>query len=101
MRNGGKRRARPHSRRASDLCALAVEKLVDVGDHGRDFADDENVRAEVENFLRHVAIDAVDESDYGNNRSHADHDAQQRQRGAQLVRPQRLQRDADGFERWS
>ena len=48
-------------------------------------------------LLRHVAIDAADESDYGNHRSHANDHTEQGQCRAQLIGPKRLQRNADGF----
>ena len=57
---------------------LALEQLVDVGDHGRDFADDENIGAEIEDFLCNVSIDAIDERHYGDHRGHADDNSEQR-----------------------
>ena len=77
---------------------LAFEKLVNVGDDGSHFADDENISAQIEDLLRHVAVDSVDEGDHGDHGSHADHHAQQGQGRAKLVRPQRQERDADGFK---
>ena len=52
---------------------------------------------EVEDLLRYVAVDAVDERHHRDDRRHADHHTQQREHGAQLVRPQRQQGDADGL----
>src|ERR1035441_7607027 len=55
----------------------------------------EDVRAQMEDFFGHVAIDAVDERDHGNHRGNSDHHAEQGKRGAQFVRPQRQERDLD------
>ena len=49
---------------------------------GVDFADDEDVGAEIEYLLRDVAVDAVDERHHGNHRGYADHHAEQGQHGA-------------------
>jgi len=62
--------------------------LVDVGDDDGAAAYEKHVRAEVEHFLSHVAIQAVDDADHGDNRHDPYHDAQERQDAAELVRPQ-------------
>ncbi len=48
-------------------------------------------------LVGHVAVDSVDEGHHGNHRRHADDDAEQRQRRAQLVRPQGRAGRSDGF----
>ena len=76
---------------------FAFQKVVNIGDGRGDFEDNEHVGAESEDPLGNVPVDAVHEGDYRNHRRHADYDAEQSKRRAQLVCPKRLQRDADGF----
>ncbi len=64
---------------------------------GETLADDEDVRAEVEDLLGDIGVDSADESDHGDDRRDADDDAEQGEDGAQLVRPQRLQGKPDSF----
>ena len=82
---------------ANVFALLALQVLIHVGDHVRRLGDDEDVRAKIEDLLRHIAIDAVDERFHGNHRRHRDHHPQQGQHAAQLVGPQRLQSNPDGF----
>ena len=56
-----------------------------------------HVRAIPRELRRDVRIRPVHQRHHGNHRGHADHHAQQRQHRAQLVLPQRLQRELDGF----
>src|SRR5712671_4067190 len=79
------------------LALLAFEKLVDVGDDGTDFADDENVSAEIKYLLCHVSIDAVDKRNHSDDSRYANHHSKQGEDRPQFIRPQRLQSDADGF----
>ena len=46
---------------------LAFEIVVDIGDGRRNFKDDEDVRAQIEDLLGNVVVDA------GNKRNHRDH----------------------------
>src|SRR5579862_2306836 len=77
---------------------LAFQKLVNIGNDGCSLINDEHVGAEIEDFLRHVPIDTADKSDYSDHGCHADHDSKQREDRTQLIRPERLQRDADSLE---
>src|SRR5216117_1058310 len=52
------------------LAFLAFQELINIRDDRTDFADDENVGAEIENLLGYVAIDSVDERDNRNNHRH-------------------------------
>ena len=61
----------------------------------RNLEHDEDVGAEIEDFLRNVAVDAVDKGDDGDDGGDSDHHAEQSERGAQFVRPQRQERDLD------
>ena len=79
------------------LALFGEQEMLDVGLNGRHFRDDENVGTEVENFRGDVVLNAGDEGHHGNYGGDADHDAEQREHGAQLIRPQRAQRDSDGF----
>src|SRR5580658_7364278 len=79
------------------LALLSLQEVVHVGDGGRNFEDQENVRTQIEYLLGHVVVDTGDEGDDGDNGSHSDDDAEQRQHRAQLVHPQRLQSDSNGF----
>ena len=65
------------------------------------FGDDEDVRSQIEDLLGNVAVDAVDERHYGDDRGHANHHAQQREYGPQFVRPQRSQGDTDVLQQYS
>src|SRR6202044_618313 len=64
----------------------------------RHLGDDEDVGAQIENLMRHVIVDPGNESHHCDHGSNTDHHSEQRQHRAQLVRPQRLQRNANGFE---
>ena len=79
------------------FASFAFEQLVNIGDDRGMFVDDENIRPEIENFLSDIAVDPTDEGEYGNHGADADHYAQQSQRRAQLIRPQRSQCDSNGF----
>src|SRR5436853_7933086 len=79
------------------LALLAFEKLVDVGDDGTDFADDENVSAEIKDLLCHVSIDAVDKRNHSDDSRYANHHSKQGEDRHPFIRPQRLQGYAGGY----
>src|SRR5207244_12673656 len=83
--------------RGEVLALLTFQQLIDVRDHRADFADEEHVRPQIENLFRDIAIDPIHERHHRNYRSHADYYAKQRENGAQLIRPQGLQRNTNGF----
>jgi hypothetical protein len=80
------------------LALLRFHPLIEVGDHVRLLVHDEDISAKVEDLFRHVRVDAVHERDHGDHRRNADHHPEQRQDGAELVRPQRLQGDLGSFK---
>ena len=49
------------------------------------------------NSFRHVVVQAADKSDYGNHGGHANDHSEEGKCRAQLIGPQRLQRNANGF----
>ena len=55
------------------LAFLAFQELINIRDDRTDFADDENVGAEIENLLGYVAIDSVDKRYNGNYRRNSNH----------------------------
>src|SRR5437667_3749760 len=55
------------------LAFLAFQELINIRDDRTDFADDENVGAEIENLLGYVAIDSVDKRYNGNHRRNSNH----------------------------
>jgi len=69
------------------LALHAFHVLIEVGDDGRHLTDNENVRPQIEDLLRHIAVDAVDEGNDGDDRRDADDHAQQREDRAQLIGP--------------
>ena len=71
--------------------------MLDIGFDRGHFANNKNVCAQVENFLRYIILNAGNECNYGDHRGNSDHYAQKREHGAKLVRPQGPQRDANGF----
>src|SRR6185437_3482821 len=79
------------------LAFVLFQVLVNVGDHAAGFAHDKDVRAQAEDTLGHVAVDAAHEGDHGDYRRHPDHHPQQGEHGAQFVGPQGQQGDAHGL----
>jgi hypothetical protein len=79
------------------LALLRQQKMLRIGFDRRHLRDDEHVGAEIENFRGHVILNAGYESHHRDHGGDANHDAEQREHGAQLVRPQRTQRNANGF----
>ena len=61
------------------LALLAFEKLVDVGDDGTDFTDDENVSAQIKDLLCHVSIDAVDKGNHSDDGGYSNYHSEQGQ----------------------
>ena len=55
---------------------FALQVVIHVGDGGGNFEDEENIRAQVEDLLRHVIVDAGDEGDHSDHGSHSDHYAE-------------------------
>src|SRR5581483_11860177 len=80
------------------LALLPLEQLVHIGNHGRDFADDKNVSAEIEYFFGDIRVDPVHERDNRDDSSNPDNYTQQRQDRTKLVSPERLQSDSNGFD---
>ena len=79
------------------LAFFRRQEMIDIGLDRRHFADDEHVGAEVENLRRHVVLNPGNKRHHRNHGSNANHHAEQSEHGAQLVGPQRTQRDSDGF----
>ena len=58
---------------------LALQKLINVGYNRTDLADNKNVRAKPEDFLRDLAIDAIDEGHDGNDGGDSNYHTEQGQ----------------------
>ncbi len=57
--------------------------------------EDQDVGVEVHDLRRHVVVQAADDGEDRDDRHHADDDAEERQAGAELVAPERLDRDRE------
>ncbi len=88
-----RRRMRSISARRQVLAAQRLQELVAPPDDA-ELGHDEHVRAEREDLLAHEPIEARDHRDHGDDRSHADHDAEQGQPAAQPMGPDRIEGDA-------
>jgi hypothetical protein len=81
-----------------DDLALLVRHVVGVaGDDGGLLGDGEDVGALLVDLGGDVNLRAVDEGHDGDERGDADDHAEQREHGAQLVRPEGLEGDAECF----
>jgi len=83
-------RARLRNRRSNLLAFLEFEPFVDVGDDGRLAGETENIGAQAEDTRGDVLIGAVYQADDGDDCSHPDDHADQRENTAKFVR-QRLE----------
>ncbi len=82
---------------AQDLALLVAKVVVGGEDHARHARYGKHVGAIAGELGGHVAVGAVHQRDDHDHRGHAHHHPDQRQNGAQLVRPQRLQREFEGL----
>ena len=80
-----------------DLALLKLHVVVVAGDDRRLLGDGEDVGALLVDLGGDVDLRAVDERHDGDQRGDADDHAEQREHGAQLVRPERLEGDPECF----
>ncbi len=66
---------------------ISLDKLIGVGDHVAHLADDEHVRAKIENLLGNIAVNPALKSHHRDHSGDADHDSQQSEERPQLIRP--------------
>ena len=80
-----------------DLALLVLQVLLVAGGESRFLRDGEDVRALVVDLGGNVDVRAVDQRDDGDDRRNADDHANEREHGAHLVGPERLQRHSESF----
>ena len=80
-----------------DLALLITEVVLGVEDHAGHPRHGKHIRAMVCELGRHIPVGPVHQGNHHDHRCHPHHHANQRENGAQLVRPERLEREFDGF----
>src|SRR3972149_5844195 len=76
---------------ANVLALLGLDPGINVGDNARNFADEKNNGTQIEDLFGHLAVESADE---GAHLDHPNHHAQQGEDRAELVSPERVERNA-------